>query len=564
MLRSPVEIPILQMGEDVKYLDYFGLKEEPFSIAPDPQFLYMSERHREALAHLVFGMNNAGGFVLLTGEIGTGKTTICRCLLGQIPEDSEIAYVLNPKLSPLELLETICDELHIAYPRGTTSSKLFIDRINIFLLSAHAAGRRTVLIIDEAQNLAPEVLEQVRLLTNLETDKQKLLQIIMLGQPELQQHLARPDLRQLEQRITARYHLGPLSKQEIQAYLSHRLAVAGVERPLFPAATVNQLYRLSDGVPRLINILCDRALLGAYVKGRNTVSPALLRQAAREVFGDREGGGRRNGRWSSFGILLVLSLAFAALLILLPGQDRAPAPPTQGDSAPSPQAKATEPEQEASSSPPAQKLSDASLLQADPLFSLDQSRQLAYQALFTLWGLDYSAEDGEVRDFADRQGLQLIGARGSLGRLRQLNRPAVLKLIDPEGQEYYVTLLAMTDYSLSLQLGTTTLRVSNAAFNRQWLGEFALLWRPPPGYQGALRAGESVPLVPWLEQQLAKINQRPVRPEQGSYDGLLQREVRQLQVACGLDPDGVVGGYTLICLNDRSGAERPQLVKSER
>ncbi len=305
------------------YKEYFGLKEVPFSIAPDPQFLYMSERHREALAHLIYGMKADSGFVLLTGEVGTGKTTVCRCLLGQISDVTEIAFILNPKLSVIELLATICDELGISYPQHNGSVKIFIDLINIYLLNAHSQGKQTVLIIDEAQNLSVDVLEQIRLLTNLETDKRKLLQVIMLGQPELNEILARPELRQLAQRVTARYHLEPLSADEIEGYLNHRLAVAGVERPLFPINTVNKLYGLTGGVPRLINLVCDRALLGAYVKGEPTVSLQLLAVAASEVFGKGGGGKAENNffHWllvALLSLLLVLGIVFLVLLFRQP------------------------------------------------------------------------------------------------------------------------------------------------------------------------------------------------------------------------------------------------------
>jgi general secretion pathway protein A len=298
------------------YKEYFGLKKNPFSIAPDPQFLYMSERHREALAHLIYGMKADSGFVLLTGEVGTGKTTICRCLLGQIPEHAEIAFILNPKLSVAELLATICDELGIVYPGQTSSIKVFIDLLNAYLLEIHSQEKQTVLIIDEAQNLSVEVLEQIRLLTNLETDRHKLLQVIMLGQPELNRILDRSELRQLSQRVTARYHLEPLSKSEIEGYLRHRLAVAGVERPLFTLQAVNRLYRLTGGVPRLINLLCDRALLGAYTKGLNVVSPALLMEAYNEVFGKRAA---RAGKkcFLQWFMIAVLSLIFVAGIVFL-------------------------------------------------------------------------------------------------------------------------------------------------------------------------------------------------------------------------------------------------------
>ena len=281
------------------YLEYFGLREFPFSLAPDPRFLYLSAQHREALAHLLYGVRSEGGFVQLTGEVGTGKTTVCRCFLEQLPPGTRAAVILNPALSAEELFAAICDEFQIARPEGPASVKGSLDLINHFLLGVHAAGERAVLVIDEAQNLDAAVLEQVRLLTNLETSSHKLLQIILMGQPELRATLARPELRQLAQRITARFHLRPLSREETRAYVRHRLEVAGSGEELFPAAVIGRLRRLSRGVPRLINILCDRALLGAFVQGKRQVERATLAQAAREVAGETrvdEGADRRRGR----------------------------------------------------------------------------------------------------------------------------------------------------------------------------------------------------------------------------------------------------------------------------
>jgi general secretion pathway protein A len=315
------------------YREHFGLKENPFSIAPDPRYLFLSEGHREALAHLEFGLRgSSGGFVLLTGEVGTGKTTVCRCLLENMPDDAEMAFILNPKVTVEELLATVCDELRIFYPEGNRSVKVFVDRINEFLLDVHGRGRKTVLIIEEAQNLGTDVLEQLRLLTNLETNKAKLLQIIMIGQPELRDMLSKPELRQLSQRITARYHLGALTKGEVSSYVAHRLSVAGGHTGLFPASTVRHIFRLSGGVPRLINVLCDRSLLGAYVEGKQAVDRRTLARASEEVLGGTAPEvppARKYALAIASLLLIALGTALgAAYYDLLPGKGTAsPAPP---------------------------------------------------------------------------------------------------------------------------------------------------------------------------------------------------------------------------------------------
>jgi general secretion pathway protein A len=269
------------------YTQFFGLAQEPFSIAPNPQYLFMSERHREALAHLLFGLRD-GGFVLLTGGIGTGKTTVCRCFLGQVPPRCNVAYIFNPKLTVVELLRSVCDEFHVPYSqhlKGAVSAKDYIDPLNEFLLRTHAVGQNNVLIIDEAQNLTPSVLEQLRLLTNLETNERKLLQIILIGQPELRDMLARPELEQLAQRVTARFHLGPLTESETALYIGHRLAVAGMvsEMP-FGRDAVRRVFNITRGVPRRINLLCGRAMLGAFATGKQKIDRKMVDKAAAEVF----------------------------------------------------------------------------------------------------------------------------------------------------------------------------------------------------------------------------------------------------------------------------------------
>jgi type II secretory pathway predicted ATPase ExeA len=267
------------------YHDFFGIAENPFSITPDPRYLFMSKGHEEALAHLLYGVSVGGGFVLLTGEVGTGKTSVCRCLLEQLPETAAVALILNPRLNEIELLASICDELGVSYPNETRSLKVLVDRLNRHLLELHAAGRHGVVIIDEAQDLSPQVLEQVRLLTNLETPTRKLLQVILIGQPELNALLQRDDLRQVVQRVTARYHLQPLGRADTQAYVQHRLSVGGLAPDLFSGRAIAAVYRRARGVPRLINSLCDRCLLCAYTQNRKAVDARLVRRAAREVFG---------------------------------------------------------------------------------------------------------------------------------------------------------------------------------------------------------------------------------------------------------------------------------------
>lgn len=294
------------------YTNYFRFKEKPFSIAPDPRYLYMSELHREALAHLLYGISSDGCFIVLTGDVGTGKTTVCRCLLEQLPDNTDVALIVNPRLTDLELLETICEELEIPLGEGERSAKFYIDNLNRYLLDAHARGRNTALLIDEAQNLSLDLLELLRLLTNLETHKKKLLKIVLLGQSELRQLLENSGAEQISQRITSRYHLLPLDRGDVFGYVRHRLAVAGAREKIFSDAALTRLYELTDGIPRLTNVICDRALLGAYVEGRYLVNTAIVEKAAAEVLGTvgERGADKEQGR-------LLRSLLLALLLFIL-------------------------------------------------------------------------------------------------------------------------------------------------------------------------------------------------------------------------------------------------------
>ena len=266
------------------YTHFFGLKEKPFTITPDPRYLYMSELHREALAHLLYGVDSDGCLILLTGDVGTGKTTVCRCFLEQLNDTTDAALIINPKLSAIELLESICDELNIQYDRNEKSIKSIIDKLNHYLLASHSEGRTTIVIIDEAQNLDLDVLEQLRMLTNLETERHKLLKIVLLGQPELLDLLKKKEVAQINQRITSRYHLQPLlHKNDLFNYVNHRLNIAGSHLDLFSPRALAYLFKASCGVPRLVNIICDRSLLGAYVEGKNHVNKKTMIQAANEV-----------------------------------------------------------------------------------------------------------------------------------------------------------------------------------------------------------------------------------------------------------------------------------------
>jgi general secretion pathway protein A len=538
---------------DAVYQAHFSLSEAPFSIAPDPRYLYMSGQHQEALAHLVYGINSDGGFVLLTGDVGTGKTTVCRCLLEKLPAGCNVAFIYNPKLTVKELLATICAEFGIAVPDGTRSIKVFVDHINRYLLDAHAKGRRSVLIIDEAQNLSIEVLEQLRLLTNLETNERKLLQIILLGQPELQELLARRELRQLAQRIVARYHLRPLSKREIAAYVNHRLTVAGTGRKLFPPATLNKLYGLSGGVPRVINLLCDRALLGAYVQGKDTVDWMTLSNAAHEVFGaDRA----RRSRLAAWGFATVTLVATGAALGFAYRQygtvPAAPQPAAQ--TAP----KAAEPAVVAKALPELKRADTLDWPEGD---AKANSEALANAALFKRWGASFDpAAAAPACRQAEDQGLRCMSERGSMDDLKRLDVPAVLQLSEPHGGVIYALLTGLDGETAALELGSAARKVPLATLEAQWSGVYTLLWRAPPDYHGPLQAGARGAAVDWVRIALAKASGNPVTARKGEvFDQDLATQLKAFQVAEGLVPDGIAGPNTLLRLLARTDPATPLL-----
>ncbi len=555
------------------YNAYFGLKRDPFSIAPDPRFLYMSERHREALAHLLYGLESGGGFVLLSGEIGAGKTTVCRCFLERLPKRCNVAYIFNPKLTVVELLQSVCSEFRIPLPTRNSPNaaaatvKDYIDPLNDFLLRTHAVGQNNVLIIDEAQNLSSDVLEQLRLLTNLETNERKLLQIILIGQPELRDMLARPELEQLAQRVTARFHLDALSEAETVQYIRHRLTVAGMRGAVpFDGDARSRIHQLARGVPRRINLLCDRALLGAYSTGQARVNSSIVNRAAQEVFGRAElsktfgaaakltsgffGGGRSS--WLAFSGLTLLCLVGliawtakdrlrpqAARLAALPaasavnkpaeavaagmvaasaGSASASASATAAAagstlSAPSPAASAgslTAP----AAAPAATTLASNTADLQSGLGAFRSTEDAALRELALLWKLNLGSNDSSSPNAANVSASDACGAaqrsqvfclrsKSNLALIRQLNRPGIVTLFDAKDQPHYALLTGLTPQTATLQAAGVSRTVALWALASVWRGDFATLWRAPADYRGRLQLGSAGSGVQQLATQLA-------------------------------------------------------------
>ena len=524
------------------YTSFFGLNEKPFAITPDPRYLYLSERHTEALAHLAYGISEAGGFIQLTGEVGTGKTTVLRSLLQQLPPHCDVALILNPRVTPAEFLLTICDELHVQVPETATGSiKTLVDLLTRFLLDAHSRGQRIVLMVDEAQNLEADVLEQVRLLTNLETATQKLLQIILIGQPELRDVLARPELRQLAQRVTGRYHLKALRRNETLAYIRHRLRVAGATRDLFMPWALREIHRLSGGVPRVINVIADRALLGAYTREEHVVSSRLVRRAASEVYGRPV-----LSPWLR-GVAVAGAAAGAALLGFVLWR----ALPTGGEPQAAMQASATDGAPVATAPGPARPPL-GTVLAKDPAAT---TMDAAFASLFALWGAEYSAGTALACDQAETQGLSCVWQRGSLAQLKLINRPAILSLIDASGVPHQVVLSGLGREGAKLQFGSGETRVSIAELADYWFGEFLVLWRPQAGGLRPLRAGMQGEDVRWLRQGLEQLGGLPASTAMQDYfDTELERLVEDFQRSKRLAVDGVAGLQTQLVLDAALGA----------
>jgi general secretion pathway protein A len=537
------------------YLSFFGLNEKPFAITPDPRYLYLSERHAEALAHLLYGINEAGGFVQLTGEVGTGKTTIVRSLLAQTPKNAEIALILNPRMTAPEFLLTICEELGIGVPDSATESlKDLVDILSGYLLKAHANGRRVVVVVDEAQNLAPTVLEQVRLLTNLETNTRKLLQIILIGQPELRELLGRNELRQLAQRITGRYHLNPLTHDETVAYVRHRLRVAGSTNDIFSPGALAEVYRLATGVPRVINVVCDRALLGAYSMDRHRVTGNLVRHAASEVFGKTF-----TPRWlpwagaAAAGVLLATSVAL--LFSFRPWSSSshasAAAAPKQlaSTTGPSTVVPPALPVVSARTAPPKATPPEHELAELLSKHAGETDTDSAFTKLFGIWRIQYVPGGVDPCSQASNQGLECLNQRGSFGQLRLYNRPAILIINDDEGSSHQVVLTALDDEHASIEIGGSSHDVSIGELSRFWFGDFVMLWRPGTSQVKALSQGMRGDDVRWLRQSLQRVEgEHSDGPVSDVFDADLSKLVRDFQRQHRLTVDGIAGVQTQIVL----------------
>lgn len=523
------------------YLDYYGLREPPFSITPDPRYVFLSERHRDALAHLLYGIGKggSGGFVQLTGEVGTGKTTLCRLLLEQLPENTRVALMLNPKLSPVELVETVCEELKLPIDGRRGSLKALTDTLNAFLLDAYAEGLRVVLIVDEAQNLSIESLEQVRLLTNLETPTQKLLQIILLGQPELRTLLERPDLRQLAQRITARYHLTPLDAAETEAYVRHRMAVAGCKRVPFSRLGLKALYQRSGGIPRLVNIIADRALMAGYAREQESIGERLVDRAANETLpGHARYWLRRYGRWAAAAALL---LALGAGLAWWK-EYRHARPVVAAPVAPTPA--------------PAARDAGAEQLEAS-LGRRPETELNAYSQLLARWQVD--AEAVSVRD-ASRcpasvaPGVACLRGSATLEQIQRFDRPLILVLEHGKGGDAtpaaYALLQGIGRTRVRLDFAGERFELERGSLPRFWDGEFVALWRLPPEVPTSLKRGDTGAGVAWLLDRLATFDGGADAKTHGAtFDAELEQRLRKLQQAYAIKDDGIVGPETLFALS---------------
>jgi len=514
------------------YEAHYGFAEKPFNLTPDPKYLYLSQRHTEAFAHLEFGRRERGGFILVTGEVGTGKTTLARYFLSRLDSRTATAFVLYPALTAAELLRSILEDLHIPVPGA--SLKDHVDALHRFLLEAREKGRDVVLLIDEAQDLSAEVLEQIRLISNLETDTEKLIQIVLMGQSELQEMLSRRELRQLAQRVTAQYHLSPLSRPETEDYVAHRLRVAGGEGKVsFTPGALAVVHQRAGGVPRLINLICDRALLAGYVNGARVVDASMVRRAAREVRGVSTPEPLRR-----YAALAALTAA-AAIAALGLWHGRSSSPPV--DAAPAAAvAPAGGPVTVPATMPPAVPsplAATAANVLSPVLLALDRGRSLdaAVGQVQALWGPD---------------ALERTPLRTHMDQVRRLNLPVVLEMFHPARRDTcYVALLRLDGDHAVVATDGSPMRVPLAELDRLWTRQAIFLWRD---FDALTPASDPQRTNAWVRQALARLGYPAPEPD-------LALAVARFQQDADLAADGVIGARTLMTLYSRSQYPRPRL-----
>jgi general secretion pathway protein A len=549
------------------YLDYFGLEQTPCAITPDPAFVFLSPRHQDALAHLLYGVGQGGGggFVQLTGEVGTGKTTLCRCLLEQTPENSRIALILNPALTPAELVAAICEELSVDTFMCDGSLKQLVDRLNVFLLDSHARGERVVVVVDEAQNLSRDALEQVRLLTNLETDKDKLLQIVLLGQPELRDLLGQDNLRQLAQRITARYHLTPLNQAETISYVRHRLAVAGSKHSPFSLRSLKTLYKRSTGVPRLINIVADRALVAAYAGDKQQINAAMINTAADEVQG--EFGKQPMSRWSWAVVALLVAVVVWGLAgqnSLQPKQQIIRLPPVEQPVAEQVADQVAEQTVDrdpmAAESPVTVPVLVPELIPELPLLDRELIQQLddvTWSSMAFRWGRnDTDAALKELCLEGQASPFTCLRIQGSWSKIRQLGLPVILEI--PAETTRFLLLAGLGDDHASLALGEQDILVDINQLDSRWLGTFLVVWPQAADWPQELALGNQGEAVSRLKIMASRLEFPYVEEDSELFTQTFSTWIQSFQRRFGLLDDGIIGPETLIYLM-APGIEQPRL-----
>jgi general secretion pathway protein A len=538
------------------YYEFFGLRESAFSIAVNPRYLYMSDQHREALAYLLYGVQN-GGFVMLTGEVGTGKTTLVRRLLEQLPENMDLAIILNPMASAPELLASICDELNVSYIEDDLTLKYLTDSLNIFLLKNHAQGRKTVLLIDEAQLLQIPVLEQIRLLTNLETNTEKLLQIILVGQPELKDLLSNPELRQLSQRITARFHLNALNLEETQGYLAHRLKVAGMSSALpipFPLDIIKLLHKHSGGIPRLINVISERLLIGAYSQQKSIVDIAIFNQAIQEVTGTKPVVKKSNKKALKAiyqGVAVIFILAFIVFLTRSQEFFNHKQPPVviASSSVSSAATSSVSSTSESSSS------ASQSVMSKDYVnFLMEKTRaesflmNMAGETVFDI-NLPCGVQIGQ--NFRCQRD-QL----STWNQLKELNRPGLLTLVDENKKAFYLLVIGLNPDQLLVRNQQQEKIIEWNDIVNAWNGEFTFVWSSPVGFDTDLQVGDHSSVVSWVAEQFAAIDNQNEPLTRLTFTDNLKRRIALFQASRGLEANGVINRTTIQHLNLLQGIDK--------